>query len=333
MPWIKVATEMPEGWYGSKESIQVAQNVLLYQRNVGGWPKNIEKHKSLTDSDRLKILAQKNAPDATFDNDATTTEMIFLAKMYRNVRDSAYKDSFNKGLKFILEAQYKNGGWPMFYPLRKGYYTHITFNDNAIVNILRVLKAINERVPVYAGITDTSLVQGVENAYKKGVEIILLTQIVDKGDPTVWCAQHDEKTLLPAAARSYELPSFSGGESAGIVSFLMDMNNPSPRIIRSVLCAVEWFDKHRLRNTRWDYFTNSVGKKDRRIVRDPNGGDLWARFYDLETEQPFVCGRDGIKKKTVEEISYERRMGYEWYTKVPQEVLDKYPSWRVQWVK
>lgn len=42
--WPKVATEMPEEWYGSKESVRVAENVLLYQRNSGGWPKNTAFH-------------------------------------------------------------------------------------------------------------------------------------------------------------------------------------------------------------------------------------------------------------------------------------------------
>ena len=84
---------------------------------------------------------------------------------------------------------------------------------------------------------------------------------------------------------------------------------------------------------RWDYFTNSEGKRDRRIVNDPKAGDLWARFYDLETELPFVCDRDGIKKKTLEEIGYERRNGYNWFTNAPHEVIDLYPSWKAKWIK
>ena len=60
---------------------------------------------------------------------------------------------------------------------------------------------------------------------------------------------------------------------------------------------------------------------------------MWARFYDLETELPYVCDRDGIKKKSLEEIGYERRNGYSWYTDKPQEVLGKYPVWKAKWVK
>jgi pectinesterase len=324
---------MPDEWYGSEESKAIAENVLLYQREVGGWPKNTAIHNPLTEAEKAKINDDKGLNDAIFDNSATTTEMKFLARMYNKTNNKAYKDSFNNGLKFILDAQYDNGGWPMFYPLRKGYYTHITFNDNAIVNILELLRDISEKKSLYASITNDDYLALSKKAYQKGIDCILKTQIWVNGKPTVWCAQHDEYSLLPAKARSYELPSFSGAESVGIVNLLMDIPDPSSEIIKSVQCAVEWFDNHRIKNTKWESFTNKDGLKDRRIVSDPDAGDMWARFYDLDTGLPYVCDRDGIKKKTLEEIGYERRTGYSWYTTDPQEVIDNYAEWKARWVK
>jgi len=333
LSWKYVATQMPDDWYGSDESKEVAENVLLYQRDAGGWPKNTPIHNPLTEAEKAKVNDDKGLNDAIFDNSATTTEIKFLARMYNKTNNQAYLDSFNKGLKFILDAQYDNGGWPMFFPLRKGYYTHITFNDNAIVNILELLRDINERKSLYSSITSPDYLERSEEAYKKGIDCILKTQIRVNGKPTIWCAQHDEYTLLPAKARSYELPSFSGGESTGIIKLLMEMPEPSQAVINSIKGAIDWLENHRIQNTRWESFINKDGLKDRRIVRDPKAGDMWARFYDLETELPFVCDRDGIKKKTLEEIGYERRNGYSWYTTDPQEVLDKYPSWKEKWVK
>jgi PelA/Pel-15E family pectate lyase len=332
LPWQYVATRMPDEWYGSEESKSVAENVLLYQRDFGGWPKNIPIHKPLTDPEKAKVNDDKGLNDAIFDNSATTTEMKFLVRIYNKTKNEAYKESFNKGLKFILDAQYDNGGWPMFYPLRKGYYTHITFNDNAIVNILELLRDINKEKQIYGLIVHPEFVSRSKIAYYKGIDCILRTQIRVDGRLTVWCAQHDEKTLLPASARTYELPSFSGGESVGIIKLLMEIPDPSPEIIASVQGAIEWLDSHRIKNTRWDYFTNSEGQKDRRIVNDLKAGDMWARFYDLETGQPFVCDRDGIKKKSLDEIGYERRNNYNWYTDAPQEVFKKYPEWKAKWL-
>ncbi len=331
LSWKKVATSMPDDWYGSEESVRVAENVLLYQRDAGGWPKNTEFHLPLDETGRKKIMNEKSANDAIFDNSATTTEMRFLAKMYEKTLNQAYYVSFNRGLKFILEAQYVNGGWPMFFPLRKGYYTHITFNDNAIVNILTLLRDIDNRKEPLFKITDNQYYPRIRHSLQKGLEIILKTQIIVAGKPTVWCAQHDENTLLPAQARSYELPSFSGAESVGLIKFLMQIPDPSPLVINSVKGAVKWLDEHRIKNIRWESFINSEGQKDRRVVSDLKAGDMWARFYDLETGEPFFCDRDGIKKKTLGEIGYERRNGYEWYTDEPEDIFRDYPSWASKW--
>ena len=107
--WKFVATQMPDSWYGSDESKAVAENVLLYQRDAGGWPKNIAMHKPLTVVEKATITDEKGNNDAILDNDATTTEMRFMARMYSKTKTGDYKVSFNRGLSFIYDAQYSNG--------------------------------------------------------------------------------------------------------------------------------------------------------------------------------------------------------------------------------
>jgi PelA/Pel-15E family pectate lyase len=328
LSWSTVATKMPDVWYGSEESVAVANNVLLYQRNIGGWPKNTPFHQPLSTEEKGKILSGKDEKDAIFDNGATTTEMRFLAKMYNKTKNQEYKTAVENGLRFIFAAQYENGGWPMFFPLRKGYYTHITFNDDAHFRLMELLKEMNKRQPLFQFIDDPILLERSREAWDKALEIIIKTQIIVNGKPTVWCAQHDENTFLPAKARAYELPSFSGAESVGLLEILMAVENPSPEIVTAINGGMDWFDKHRLKNMRWDEFTNSEGKKDRRIVSDPTAGDLWARFYDLETGLPYVCDRDGIKKSSLEEIGYERRNGYSWYSDKPERLFTQYKNWK-----
>lgn len=328
LSWATVALKMPDNWYGSEESKAIAGNVLLFQRDIGGWPKNMFFHQPLSAEEKATVLNEKDAKDAIFDNGATTTEMRFLAKMFNKTKTTEYQAAIEKGLRFILSAQYENGGWPMFFPLRKGYYTHITFNDDAHFRLMELLKEIKDRQQSFQFINDPELLLQCQKAWDKGLDIILKTQIVVNGELTVWCAQHDELTFLPAKARAYELPSFSGAESVGLLEILMEVENPSPQIISAVQGGMAWFDKHRLKNMRWDEFTNADGKKDRRIVSDPAAGDLWARFYDLETELPYVCDRDGIKKRTLEEIGYERRNGYSWYTNKPEKLFDLYKKWK-----
>ncbi|MEQ9439770.1 MAG: pectate lyase [Cyclobacteriaceae bacterium] len=330
--WKEVATEMPAEWYGSDQAKSVAENVLMSQKEIGGWEKNKPYHHTFSEAEKEHYINDKAEVGATFDNDATITELRFLAKVYAANKDERYKQAFGKGLHYIFAAQYENGGWPQFFPVRQGsvaYSGHITYNDDAMVNIMEFLKEIISKNEAYASLQiseDTR--QKAQAAFDKGVQCMLDTQIIVDGEPTVWCAQHDSVTLAPAKARSYELPSFSGSESVGIVLLLMDMAYPSEEVIAAVNGAVQWFENNSLEGIKIEKETREDGKKNSIVVADKNAPPLWGRFYDLETSEVFFCSRDGIKRKTLAEISDERRNGYSWYTNAPEKVLRQYPVWQ-----
>lgn len=323
-------TKMDEGaWFASNEAKEIAENVLLYQRNIGGWPKNIQMQQPLSKGEKQKLIEIKSdSYKVTTDNGATYQEMLFLSKMYRQVPDERYKKAFLAGLDYILEAQYDNGGWPQYYPVRKGYYAHITYNDDSMINILKVLEAIKNKTDYFSIKPDEDTVKRVNVSFDKGIDCILKTQYKQHGVLTSWCAQHDEKTLLPAKARAYELPSLSGKESAKIVLLLMSIENPSKEIITAVNSAYSWFEKVKITGLREDRMSNENGKViDKKMVPDPEAPPLWARFMELDDNTPFFCDRDGVKKAALDEIGAERRNGYAWYTNQPKEVLKKYPKW------
>jgi pectinesterase len=330
--WPFVATKMPAEWYGSAEAKSVAENVLMAQKQIGGWEKNKPYHHAFTESEKSHYLETKNEVGATFDNGSTITELKFLARMYAQTKEANYKLAFEKGLNDIFISQYGNGGWPQFFPVRKGstsYSGHITYNDNAMVNTMRFLKEIYSDDKAFTAMDlQKDVKQKAQKAFDKGVECILKTQIVVKGKPTVWCAQHDEVTLAPANARSYELASFSGAESVGIVLLLMELNHPSKEIIAAVEGAVIWFETHKIEGIRLNSFVNKDGLKDLEVVKDESAPTLWARFYDLETEKPYFCDRDGIKKETFAEMGHNRRNGYDWYIEAPEKLIRKYPGWK-----
>lgn len=330
--WPDVIRKHDASWFGTEEAKKVAENVLLYQRNIGGWPKNIAMQDELTSEQKKDLLAlKKTAVETTTDNGATCQEMLFMSRMYAQVKDERYKESFLKGLNYLLEAQYNNGGWPQFYPLKKGYYTHITYNDDSMVNILNVMKQISEETDFYSIKPSKEIVQKAKKAFDKGIDCILKTQYKQKGVLTAWCAQHDEFTLAPANARAFELASLSGYESTKIVLLLMSIEKPSREIITAVKSAEEWFEKTKITNLEEKRVLDENGKTiDKKMVSATNAGPIWARFMDLETNEPFFCDRDGIKKKSLDQIGSERRNGYSWYSDAPKEVLKKYPAWAIK---
>lgn len=328
--WASIIRDNDSSWFATNEAKAIAENVLLYQRNIGGWPKNIQMQKPLTEAEKKNLIALKPTTDeVTTDNLATTQEMLFLSKMYAQNPDERYKKAFLAGLDYILEAQYDNGGWPQFYPLKKGYYTHITFNDDSMVNIMNVLENCINDNGYYSIKPPQETIEKAKKAFDKGIDCILKTQYKQNGVLTAWCAQHDEVTLLPANARAFELASLSGKESAKIVLLLMSLDNPSPEVITAVNSAVAWFEKTKLTGIKEEIVPADNAKKTNKIiVQDPNAEPLWARFMELSDNTPFFCDRDGIKKATLAEIGDERRNGYAWYTTEPKAVLRKYESWK-----
>jgi len=322
--------KQPSTWYATSEALRIADNVVLYQRDSGGWPKNIDMAASLNEGQRADLTAKKTATDSTIDNGATYTQMAFLAKVHAVQPQSRLLHSFIEGFDYLIKAQYDNGGWPQFYPDLSGYYRHITFNDGAMIGVMKLLRDVANKNPAYSFIDDERRAKA-EKAVQKGIECILKTQLIVDGHRTVWCAQHDEVTLKPAPARTYELVSFSGLESVDIVRFLMSIPNPNATVVEAIEGAVTWFQKSQLSGIRW------VEKKDpskpegtdRVVVNDPNAPPLWARFYDLNTNRPIFVGRDGVVKSEVAAIEHERRNGYAWYVEEPAKLLNKdYPEWR-----
>lgn len=330
MSWTRTAKRIDDRFFYlyTNEAKRIADNLVLYQLESGAWQKNVYFPAEITAEQKKKISANKKHVEwGTIDNGSTTTEIIYLSKMYNIVRDEKYKKAALKGIEYLLEAQYENGGWPQFYPNAKGYTRHITYNDNAMVNVMRVLQDIFEYDPLYWYVP-TSLREKAKTAFDKGVQCILATQVVQDGKPTVWCAQHDFETLAPAKARAYELPSLSGQESDNIVLLLMDIPNPSPEIIAAIENAIAWFEKSKIEGIRLKYYRNDEGKRDYRVVACEKCPVLWARFYELDTNRPFFCDRDGIKKYDVSQIGHERRTGYSWYNNDGRYVLARYKMWK-----
>lgn len=305
----------------------LAEKMLVYQLSNGAWPKQLHDKSvvkyelPLTNELREKIKATSYM-HATIDNAATSREINALVLAYKNTGNQSYLKAAQSGIDYLLKAQYANGGWPQYYPDHSSYRAEITYNDNAMINALTIMLNITYGSNGF-DVVDAKYIPKAEDAVKRGVDCILKTQVVQNGKKTIWAAQYDENKLTPAKARAFEPASLSTGESVGVVRFLMKLKNPSLDIKYAIKNAVAWFELTKLVGIKYD----KIAEKDKGLVKDQDAV-TWARFYDLETNQPIFGDRDNSIKTRIEDVSQERRYGYAWYGTFAQNLLAKeYPKW------
>ena len=297
---------------GSMDIDQYTYNMTTWQIANGGFYKAMaDKYKRAYSGGQKSEWRAKDGSDlGTIDNNATIQEMRLLALRYKETTNSnykaAFKTSFNKALNFILTMQRSTGGLPQVWPKRGNYSDHVTLNDNAMVRAMVTMMDIaNKTSPFDSDIIDDATRSKMKSALDKAIQYLLKAQIVNNGNLTVWCAQHDTANYAPRPARAYELESKSGSESAGVVWFLMNWPKQTEAIQNAVKGAISWYKKNRLKDKA---FSKTAG------VVDKSGSSLWFRFYEVNSDDYFYCDRDGASTKTQDfmKISEERRTGYQW---------------------
>jgi PelA/Pel-15E family pectate lyase len=322
-------------WYGTEEARRIGDAIVSFQTPAGGWSKNLNladhprrKGESFAPNNLSHFLSPADFdtpadPDwnyvGTLDNDATTTELQFLAKVIA-VRDhAAYRASFLRGIEYLLVAQFPNGGWPQVWPLEGGYHDAITYNDGAVTETLEILESVADGKFSFV---PPAVAKRAEISVARGIECILSTQITGKGRRTVWGQQHDALTLQAVAGRNYEPAAQCSSESAAMMLFLMNLPHPSPEVVSAVRAAAAWFKETAIPGKAY-----VRGPQGARLEDSPDAKPLWARYYQIGTNRPIFGDRDKSIHDTMAEISEERRKGYSWYNQVPQAALDRYAAW------
>lgn len=305
--WSSV-TKKTADWYKSAEGIALGDDIIKYQLSTGGWKKNMDG----TDTGSWG--------KATTDNDATTSQIIILAKIYNATGTAKYRTACEKAIDLLFIWQYANGGWSQIYDDPGTYHAAITYNDGAMIRVMQIMKSVSEKSGDFAFI-DSTRQSKAKTALDKGVRCLLDTQIVSKGTKTAWGQQHDEKTLEPCYARAYELPSICTSESVGIVNFLKSIEQTT-EIANSINFAVKFLTDVQINGIRIDNITTD-GAADRIVVADSSAPPIWTRFYELDTHKPMFADRDGSKYYEMAQISQERRAGYAWYGDWPKDIVAK----------
>lgn len=315
--WETSISKKSQSWYRSDEGRTMAENILSWQYDGGGWPlMNTADTPFSGDSSMTGPWGMKAALIK-----ASTNEIRFLARAYDATKDERYRTAAIGGLSFILDAQYESGGWPHSYPYRMTDYSHYaTFNDDEIPDIMTFLAEVSAS-PEFKMLGNEYL-ENINIAYEKGLDFILKSQIVVNNQLTAWPQQCDEFTYVPKPARAFEPAAISSSESASVLLFLMGIRKPSTEIIKAVESAVQWY-----RDVQINGLKMIRAENDLVVKPDSLAPPLWARFYEIGTNTPIFAGRDSLIRYSLEDIEQERRTGYQWYNQKGTQLFKRHKEW------
>ena len=310
-------------WYATNAAQEIAGRVVARQTRAGAWTKGNDYTSVLV----ISPLKADVWSGGTLDNDATTWEMRFLARVAAaaapgDVRVAGWREAFLRGLLWLSAAQYPNGGFPQIYPLAGGYHDAITFNDDAMTQALELLRDVGVGRAEFAFVS-ADLRADATARLTRGIACIVAAQLRDGGGRrTGWCQQHDMLTLQACAARNYEPVAACTNESATLVRFLMTLEPPSPEVATAIRGAVDWFKRTALQNLVW---TRQGGSGQ--LLAHPGAPALWARMYEIGKDRPIFGDRDRTVHYSVAELSSERRNGYAWYGVWPAVAIEGFAVW------
>jgi PelA/Pel-15E family pectate lyase len=337
--------------YSESDVVSIADNLLLLQNDDGGWPANhdprvvyaaadkrelADRHQKFARLQR-KSLAKgriyKEIKGSSLDNGATVAEIKYLIQVAELTGTGSYRDAARRGIEYLLGAQTACGGWPHSFPPTELYHSHITFMDGVSTGALELLQRVALRQPPYDSLP-TALRLRARAAGDRGLDCILRLQVRLDGQLAGWAGQYDEKTLEPTAARAFELASMASRETVAIVEYLMTLEDARQPVIDAIEGAVRWLRAARLtdlelRRVALPSDASPGGRAyDLELQPSPGAAPLWARFYEIPSNRPFVADRDGLKLYDWRQLSHERRTDYDWYGSFANHLLDVgYPDW------
>ncbi len=325
--------------YAPENVSAIADNLLLLQRDHGGWIQNHDPVQIFSEDARNDLTREKSKPDASFDNRNIYTQSEYLAGAYELTGKTHYLDGARRGLDFLISQQLPTcAGWPHTVPAKEDYQARLTIADEVFSGSLRFLQRVAEGEGAMAAF-DAADRSNAREALEKGEACLLKLQIKHNGALAGWAGQYDPDTLAPAKGRAFELPAMASQETVEIVRYLMSIKAPSAEVRASIEGAVSWLKASAIEGVRYETVSiepaqrvaGQGGDSDRVLTPDDSAPLVWARFYDVEDNSIVLANRDGLRVARFEDVHPERRAGYSWYGYWPQKLIEKdYPKWKTR---
>lgn len=310
----------------------------------------------------VKYEFPRERQSSTLDNRNIYSQIRYLCRVYKEVKKvkdidaERYLESATKAVRWILDAQH---------PVSGGFtgcdVFGITYNDDVMTGTLRLLRDIANGKGELA-VFPEEIRTKAKAAYARGIQCVLRDQItvtLEDGTKllTAWCQQYSHTPpFRPTWERQFEPPAICSRESFNVLLLLMEEPDPDKKTKAAIQAGCEFFDRSDVRirgkklkvmPTEPVMLNGRMYTKDRVLVDDAKAEDLWARFYALDKSfdvtvgapkpihgrypavlRPVWCDMGCMYRKTYNDLSRERRNGYEYANKEGKALLKAFAEWK-----
>ena len=310
--------------YSQEQVLAIANNLLLMQRNSGGWPANINPFRKLSGDQRLQFLKDQNARDASFANANIFPQIFYLSHVYLQTGDVRYRDSAKKAFRLVMATQLYNGGWPQQAQVIEG--DEATINTRATINALRFLRRVAAGEMPY-GYVPFDVRRQAADSVRKGDQLLLRLQQAHDSRASIWASAYDLKTSQPAAVNNQAVVALDPEVSVAITRYFMQIERPPAEVIRAVKGAVDWFSRNTLQQAQLRTAAKRptwAPKYSRAALpRQP----VWAEYYTVDTSRPLVDGASG--RPVDPYVASSLVANKKWYGSWARGLLQTdYPNWQ-----
>lgn len=310
--------------YSQEQVLAIADNLLLMQRNSGGWPANINPFRKLSGDQRLQFLKDQNAQDASFANANIFPQIFYLSHVYLQTGDVRYRDSAKKAFRLVMTTQLYNGGWPLHAQVIEG--DEAVIDTRTTINALRFLRRVAAGEMPYGYVPFDVRGQAADSV-RKGDQLLLRLQQAHDSRASIWASAYGLKTSQPTAPNNQAVVALDPEVSVGITRYFMQIERPPAEVIRAVTGAADWFKHNTLQQAQLRAAPQRPAwapKYSRAALpRQP----VWAKYYTLDSNRPLVDGASGrpVAPYAVSKLAANK----EWYGSWARDLMQKdYPAWQ-----
>jgi PelA/Pel-15E family pectate lyase len=214
--------------------------------------------------------------------------------MYLEKNEEQFAAPVEKAIRFILDSQYANGGWPQRYPFvedapalhgRPDYTRYVTFNDDVAGENIKFM------LMVWQSMDD----QRAMDAINKAMDVIIATQ--QPAPQAGWGLQHTLDNLAPIGARSYEPDALVTHTTAGNIALMLNFYEwtGNEKFLSRIPEAFDWLESvrlgsHEIRMPGREFPTFIEIGSNRALINHRRGSNVVNGEYyqDYDPEKPIV---------------------------------------------